>query len=670
MIFIAPVILIFYSCALIYNTYDLIYPGRAKVNNKSLIIVFFILLLPAMSHAAVKAKEALLFQDIPRVSTASRQVLTVLESPATATIITREDIVHSGYNSISRLLRYVAGIDFFQTSDSTFSVGMRGVNGLHANNVLILVDGRPLYSPVRNTNQCALIPEVPDDIERIEVVRGPGSVLYGSNAFSGVVNIITRSPEALPGVQLTGSGGTFSDYLYSFTSGKRFGSWSYKLLSAWTQKNSTQEHDRQIKGLWKMSGEMNYEKRPGTNYNVSFGFSKGKLLVVSYTPAPFEQDGFDGFLRTRFNRNDLKLDLWWRHFDTTGDVAGSGHLKWKFDHVDLLLQNKFVWGRHNLIGGAEGRFSSLGVTTYDGWHNQFIGSLFCEDRWKLSSSIDVFTGLRIDYQTEAHEALSPRISAVYSLDEDQSIRFSASRAFNYPSYLQNYIHIGTSHMHHEGNQRLNPEKLTSIELAYQRFRPSGLSFSGSVFYNYYNDIIDLKYRNEDSDLYLVYENLYDIYLYGMELSFQYRFALNLLLRGNYSYVWRQKKSGMIFGPVPSNQINGEVRYEFPRGFWIDMRFHWQDRSDYSSGIIPVGFPGSLPVSASSGDLSEPPSCSDTDWRELEGFSLADLSAGFISPDGRWSFTTAIHNLFHSTHREIPGGAEADTTFTARLSVSF
>ncbi len=639
------------------------------MNKKTFFLAFILVLMPAASHANLKVKEALLFQEIPRVTTASRQVLTVLESPATATIITRQDIVHSGYNSVSRLLRYVAGVDFFQTSDSTFSVGMRGVNGLQANNILILVDGRPIYSPVRNTNQCALIPEVPGDIERIEVVRGPGSVLYGSNAFSGVVNIITRSPEAIDGVQLSGSAGTFSDYLYSFTAGKRLGSWSCKLVSAWSQKNSTQEHDRQVKGLWKMSGEMNYEKRPGTNYNFSFGFSKGKLPVVSSTPVPFDQDGFDGFFRSRFNRNDLKLDFWWRHFDTTGDVPGSGHLKWKFDHVDLLVQDKFVWGQHTLIGGAEGRFSSLGATTYDEWHNQFIGSLFCEDRWKLGSKIDVFAGLRIDYQTEAHEALSPRISMVYSLDDDQSIRFSASRAFNYPSYLQNYIQIGNDQMHHQGNEHLDPEKLTSVELAYQRFFPAGLSLSGSVFYNYYNDIIDLEYRNETQEVCLGYENLYDVYQYGLELSFQYRYAMNLLVRGNYSYVWKQKKDGMIFGPVPSNQINGELRYDFKNGFWVDLRFHWQDRSDYSTGIIPVNFPETTGPAASM-DPARPPAFSDVSWHELEGFSLADLSAGFISPGGRWHFAAAVHNLFHSTNQETPGGGDADTTFTARLSVSF
>jgi len=643
------------------------------VYKKSVLLALALLFASAPSEANIQGKEALLFQDIPRVISASRHVLTVLESPATATIITRQDIVHSGYNCVGQLLRYVAGVDFFQTSDACYSIGMRGVNGLQANNVLILVDGRPIYSPVRNTNQCALIPEVPDDIERIEVVKGPGSVLYGSNAFSGVINIITRSPEAIHGVQLTGSGGTFSDYLYSLTSGDRFGKWSYKLVSAWTQRNSTQEHDRQVRGIWKMSGELNYEAKPGTDYNVSFGFSKGKLLVASSTVLnPFDQDGFDGFLRARFNRNDLKFDLWWRHFDTTGDdVIDSEHMKWRFDHVDLLIQDRFVLGSHTLASGVEGRLSSLGATTYDHWHNQFIGSVFAEDHWEYGSNLDVFTGLRVDYHTEAHEALSPRLSVVYSLKGNQSVRFSAAQAFNYPSYLQDYAQLQTDYLIHRGNKDLKPEKLTSIELAYQNYDPDGLTLSGSIFYNYYSDIIDMECSSEDDDLYLTYKNLYDIYQYGLELGFQYRYTQNLLLRANYSYVWKQKKKDITFGPVPTNQINGEARYDFAKGFWIDMRFHWQDKSDYSTGVIPGAFNEPLPDAWASNDNGLLPSnLLESRWRRTEGFFLADLSAGFISPDRRWNLAAAVHNLFHSNHKEFPGGWKADTTYTVKLSVSF
>jgi len=641
--------------------------GEVRVNKKCLILSIVLVFSSLQAHARPLGKEALLFENIPKVVTASRQVVTVLESPATATIITRQDIVHSGYNSVTQLLRYVAGVDFFKTTGAGFNIGMRGVNGLHANNVLILVDGRPIYSPVRNTNQCALIPEVPDDIERIEVIRGPGSVLYGSNAFSGVINIITRSPEAINGIQITGSAGTFSDELYSLTAGKRFGNWSYKLVSAWTQKNSTADHDKQIKGLWKMSGELNYEKMPGNNYNLSFGFAKGKLLVVPARPVtPFDQDGFDGFLRSRMNWDDLKLDLWWRHFDNSGDAMPSSKLHWRFDHIDMLLQNQYILGDHTVIGGIEGRVCSLGATTYDKWHNQFIGSVFGEDHWKLTHRLDVFTGLRMDYQTEAHAALSPRLSIVYSLLHNQSIRFTASQAFKYPSYLQNYIDMNVPGFEHQGNQGLDPERLSSMELAYQMVNPSRLSLSASIFYNYYDNIIDLDYTAKNQGVYITYENLYDIYQYGGEIGFQYRYSLNLLLRGNYSYVWKQKKDGITFGPVPTNQINGEFRYDFDLGLWVDMRIHWQDHSDYSIGLLA---PLSWETYGSPGDFQDITPLPG-EWQELSGFTLADLSMGFISPDRKWNIAAAVHNLFHSTHQETPDGNDAGTTFTARLSLMF
>ncbi len=633
----------------------------------------FLFCISSVALSFVKGKEALLFQDMPTVVTASRQSLSVIESPATAAVISREDIEHMTFNNMSELLRYVAGIDFFKSIGSNCNIGMRGVNGLQANNVLVLVDGRPIFSPIRNTNQCALMPEVPDDIERVEVVKGPGSVLYGSNAFSGVINIITRNPESLSGTYVTSSVGTFDNALYSMTSGNRFGKWSYKLVASWTQESSMEDHDNQIKGLVKMSGEASYEMRPGEKATLSFGFSNGRLSVRPIASiVSFDQDGFDGFLRGIYQRDDLKMDVWWRHSETSGDFKSLGHVRWRYDNINLLFQDTFRTANHTLVYGFETRFASLGATTYDGWHNQFLGSVFTEDRWRISTDWNLFAGLRIDFHSEARFAISPRLSLVRFLSSNKSLRFSVASAFKYPSYLQNYIFLNAPFFSHQGNRDLEPENLTSIELAYQLWNPIGLSCTIAAFYNNYSNMIDYEFSYENNRFYLTYDNLYSMHQYGVELDGQYRFSKNFLVRLNYSYVWKYKRDGVTFGPVPTNQVNGEVRYDFDSGLWLDFRVHWQDTSEFSLGLSPmnlssISLRGLTPQEIERAIRKVKYFSS---WHDVDGYWLGDLSMGFRPPGKRWKVAVGVHNVFHERFEETSYGEKADTTFTAVFTMNF
>ncbi len=633
----------------------------------------FLLCISSAAFSYIKGKEALLFQDMPTVVTASRQSLSVIESPATATIISREDIEHMTFNSVSELLRYVAGIEFFKSTGASFNIGMRGVNGLQANNVLILVDGRPIFSPTRNTNQCALIPEVQDDIERIEIIKGPGSVLYGSNAFSGVINIITRNPESLSGTHLTSSVGTFSNALYSITSGNRFGKWSYKFLAAWTQKSNIEDHNNQIKGLMKISGEAGYEIRPGEKATLSFGFSKGRLAVrPTASISSFDQDGFDGFLRGIYHRDDLKMDIWWRHFEASGDFKRTGHIRWRYDNLNFLFQNTFRTTNHTVVYGFETRFANLGATSYDSWHNQFLGSIFSEDRWRISTNWNLFAGLRVDYHSEAKFAVSPRLSLVHFLGSNKSLRFSVASAFKYPSYLQNYILMGTPFFSHKGNRDLEPENLTSIELAYQLWNPIGFSCTIATFYNNYSNMIDYDFSYKDNKFHLTYDNLYSMHQYGVELDGQYRFSKNFLVKANYSYVWKQKRDGVTFGPVPTNQINGEIRYNFDFGLWFDLRIHWQDTSECTLGLSPTNFStislrGLTPQEIERAVRNVKYFSS---WHDVDGYWLGDLSMGYSPPGKWWKIALGVHNIFHERFKETSYSERADTTFTARFTMIF
>jgi iron complex outermembrane receptor protein len=135
--------------------------------------------------------------------TASRTQSDVLDAPAFVTVITREEIDQSGARTVPDLLRQIPGVTVVQMTQSDFNVAIRGLNRRLSNKVLVLVDGRSVYQDFLGGTAWEALPVNLEDIERIEVVRGPGAVLYGASAFGGVVNLITRQPDAF-GVEAAG----------------------------------------------------------------------------------------------------------------------------------------------------------------------------------------------------------------------------------------------------------------------------------------------------------------------------------------------------------------------------------------------------------------------------------------------------------------------------------
>jgi iron complex outermembrane receptor protein len=143
--------------------------------------------------AAAEAPEMLLFQEVPTVVTASRMEERMTDAPASVTVITREQILNSGAISIPDLLRMAPGVDVMQQTGANWDVSVRGFVHILCSKVLVLIDGRTAYNDFYANVNWYELPVVLEDIERIEVIRGPLSSLWGASALGGVINIITRS---------------------------------------------------------------------------------------------------------------------------------------------------------------------------------------------------------------------------------------------------------------------------------------------------------------------------------------------------------------------------------------------------------------------------------------------------------------------------------------------
>ena len=142
-----------------------------------------------------------------RVTSVQRKEQSVARSAAAVTVITREDIQRSGVSTLAEALRLAPGLHVARVGTGGWAIGARGFNGQFANKLLVMVDGRSVYHPVHSGVFWDTLDLVLDDVERIEVIRGPGAVMWGANAVNGVINIITRRPEeTLGGNAETGTG--------------------------------------------------------------------------------------------------------------------------------------------------------------------------------------------------------------------------------------------------------------------------------------------------------------------------------------------------------------------------------------------------------------------------------------------------------------------------------
>ena len=168
----------------------------------------------------------------------------ISQAPSNVYVITDEDIRHSGAADIPTILRRVPGIDVMQVNGADFNVSVRGDNQLNANKLLVMVDGRSIYVDAQGFIFWRLLPVTLPEIKRIEVLKGPASAVYGFNAFDGIINIITKSPEEMKGTTLQFGGGNFGTITASAIHAGTVDKFGYRLSlgtnqnASWSNRNA------------------------------------------------------------------------------------------------------------------------------------------------------------------------------------------------------------------------------------------------------------------------------------------------------------------------------------------------------------------------------------------------------------------------------------------------
>jgi outer membrane cobalamin receptor len=209
----------------------------------------------ASSETERQIQDEALYLKEETVSIASRYEQPISRAPSDVYVITDEDIRNSGATDIPTLLRQVPGMEVMQTNSVDFNVSVRGNNQLAANKLLVLVDGRSIYVDQAGIVFWKQLPVALTEIRKIEVLKGPASAVYGFNAFDGVINIITKSPEEMKGTTLQVGGGELGTLLANVVQAGTSGNWGYRLSGGheqtqrWSDHNSPSLNGQRIGGV-------------------------------------------------------------------------------------------------------------------------------------------------------------------------------------------------------------------------------------------------------------------------------------------------------------------------------------------------------------------------------------------------------------------------------------
>ncbi|MBM4103822.1 MAG: TonB-dependent receptor [Planctomycetes bacterium] len=307
--------------------------------------------------------------NIPVVSASRLPTETKYLSAAT-TVITEEDIHYSGATTIPEILQFTPGVDVRRLDRNRYIVGVRGLFGMFSDRTLVLIDGRPSTNLAFGTTHWESMPVLMEDIARIEIVRGPVGAAWGANAFTGVINIITKKPQDTPGGLISTTVNEYGDTYTSLRYGQTQGKWSWKASAGY---EGMEDSDAAGAGKY-VSGS------PGLNGFMVFGNSTG----------------FNNFQARdwgRFWKSDLQAE--YRVNDQTHWSFGAAHTSGQQGDYELLG----VFPRRDMLSEYTRLFTRMDhqIDKDTRFHVQWFGN-YMDYHYKVFS--DRLTYLRNDLEAQ------------------------------------------------------------------------------------------------------------------------------------------------------------------------------------------------------------------------------------------------------------------------------
>jgi len=439
------------------------------------------------------------------ITTVSKTPQPLSDTAAAAYVISQDDILHSGAIALPEILRLAPNLEVMQTGASAYEITSRGLNGNSAaqnfpNKLLVMIDGRRVYSPLFSGVYWDMQDVLPEDIERIEVVSGPGGTLWGANAVNGVINIVTRkSSDTQGGFVDLGGGNLMSNAALQY-GGRLDDDLTYRVYAktfydqALDQPSGASGHD----GWGKPQGGFRLDWSPGQDLVTLQGdiFSGAEAQAGTTN-----QDISGGNMMARWShaQNDgQNLEVLAYYDQATRESVGNGGFT--INTYDIEVQHNFALGSwNNIVWGAGERIMQYRIipridpSTSLLWspaaRTLNLGEMFAEDHISLGNRVDVTLGLKLESDPYSGLSAMPSGRISWKLGNNDLVWAAASHAVLSPTPFDTDVmeKLGTVTFL-TGNRNFQPEQITAYEVGYRGTWSPDLTFSLTLFEDVYDDL--------------------------------------------------------------------------------------------------------------------------------------------------------------------------------------
>ena len=532
---------------------------------------------------------------------------------AAVTVLTEQDLERSGVDNIPDALRLVPGLDVAQVDAHTWAISSRGFNDIFANKLLVLMDGRTVYTPLFS----GVFWEVQDtflqDIDRIEVIRGPGATLWGANAVNGVINIITKSARDTQGLFLYGGGGSEEPGFGGLRYGMKISddAWARVYVKYFDRDSSVLPDDSNAHDSWDMiRGGFRIDWDPSRQDSITLqgdiysGREDETYAVPTLTP-PFSSVIFSrdnvagGNLLGRWTERfspDSELTIQ-SYYDRT--VRNSAVFEETRDTGDIDLQHRFgLDDRQEIIWGLGFRAThddvknSLNVSLIPDHRTLKLFSAFVQDDIVIvPDQLRVTIGSKFEHNDFTGFEVQPSARISWTPERSQTLWASVSRAVRTPSIAENDLRLNPAGAPPGavtifGNPDFLSEDLIAYEIGYRCQPVKQFTVDISGFYNNYDNLRSLEPLTPAPIGPTHAANKLFGETYGAEISAKFQVFSEWRLEANYTYLNLQihKEAGsrdltteaMIEGSSPQNEFSVRSLLDLPWNTQLDMTLRYVD----------------------------------------------------------------------------------------------
>ncbi|BHH82002.1 TonB-dependent receptor plug domain-containing protein [Desulforhopalus sp. 52FAK] len=552
----------------------------------ALSLVSQLVVMPANAAAtgndgdAIQYLKSLSIEDLlqAEITSVSKKTESLFTAAAAVTVITQEDIERSGARSIPEALRMVPGLDVSNIDASRYAIGARGFNEYFETKLLVLVDGRSMYTPLYSGVYWNSLDMVMQDIDRIEVIKGPGATVWGANAVNGVINIITKDSSETHGGMVSATVGNFDQPDISVRYGGAIGEKTdYRIYAKGYERShfdglttdDANDASSSLRTGFRLDKQQSGDDTFSFQGEVFDGEADAEVVLTGYLSSPFvriteaTETYSGGHLLGSWEHRisetaNTTVQIYYDRSDRDSIVATE-----KRDTLDFDFKNQLqLFDDHDVVWGAGYRWTQdelEGSVTTD-----FSPESRTDELWStfIQDDINVVTdfawvtlGTKLEHNDYTGFEVQPSIRFRLQPDPKQLIWAAVSRAVRTPSRAESdvEVNLGTTTdgkgnlavLRLEGSDDFESETLIAYELGYRWQPQRSLSFDVATFYNDYDEIRTIEPQMSpyvDLDGIPVYvmpsefDNKAEGESYGIEIQSTWQPIDSVKFIGSYSYI--------------------------------------------------------------------------------------------------------------------------------------